>query len=94
MTDEHTEESILHTAGQQNTGNHKKPDAPDAGGADKVGGTRAGAENVEPLAPTSVQSGPDIERVQPLDANPAPDLTNQHGEHAERAAERDERGRL
>lgn len=43
----HTEESIEHSEGQQNTGNHKKPDAPDAKGADRFGGTRAGAENVE-----------------------------------------------
>lgn len=44
----HTEETIRHTEGEQNTGNHKKPDAPDAKGADRFGGTRAGAENVEP----------------------------------------------
>ena len=43
----HTEESIEHTDGQQDTGNHKKPGEPDTGGADKVGGTRAGAENLE-----------------------------------------------
>ena len=43
----HTEETIDHTDGQQDTGNHKKPGAPDAGGADKLGGTRAGAENLE-----------------------------------------------
>ena len=47
MKQDHTEEAIDHTDGQQNTGNHKKPDAPDKGGADKVGGTRAGAENVD-----------------------------------------------
>jgi hypothetical protein len=48
MRQEHTEESIQHTEDQQNTGNHKKPGAPDAKGADRFGGTRAGAENVEP----------------------------------------------
>jgi hypothetical protein len=47
MKQPHTEKTVEHTDGQQNTGNHKKPDAPDAGGADRVGGTRAGAENVE-----------------------------------------------
>jgi len=36
-----------HTETQQNTGNHKKPDAPDKHGADRFGGTRAGAENIE-----------------------------------------------
>lgn len=44
----HTDDSVEHSEGQQNTGNHKKPDAPDAGGADRFGGTRAGAGNVEP----------------------------------------------
>lgn len=72
------------------------PDQPT--GTDSLGGTRAGAENVEPVGEpvgkTSVQSGPDVEKAEPLDRSPAPDLTNQHGEHAERAAERDERGRL
>ena len=43
MKQPHTEETV-----KQNTGNHKKPDAPDAKGADRFGGTRKGAENVEP----------------------------------------------
>ena len=47
MQQPHTEETIEHTEGQQNTGNHKTPGAPDQGGADKFGGTRSGAENVE-----------------------------------------------
>ncbi len=50
MKQDHTEDSIDHTDGQQNTGNHKRPQAPDANGADKLGGTRAGAENVESAA--------------------------------------------
>lgn len=37
-------------AGQQHTGNHNKPDS-ERGGADRFGGTRAGAENVEPGKP-------------------------------------------
>ncbi len=49
MKQDQTEESILHTDGEQNTGNHKVPQAPDAKGADTVGGTRSGAENVEPV---------------------------------------------
>ena len=53
----HTEETIDHTNGQQNTGNHKTPDAPDKGGADKFGGTRSGAENVE-HAPDAVSDQP------------------------------------
>ena len=48
MQQKHSEQGIEHTDDQQNTGNHKKPDAPEAGGADKFGGTRTGAENVEP----------------------------------------------
>jgi len=43
----HTETAIDHTDGQQNTGNHKKPGTPDEKGAERFGGTRAGAENVE-----------------------------------------------
>ena len=47
MKQPHTEKSIEHTDDEQNTGNHKTPDAPDKGGADRLGGTRAGAENIE-----------------------------------------------
>ena len=47
MEQKHTEQSIDHTDGEQNTGNHKKPGAPSKDGADKFGGTRAGAENLE-----------------------------------------------
>ena len=56
MKQDHTEEGILHTDDQQNTGNHKKPGEPDAKGADRLGGTRAGAENLEPAA-TDAPSG-------------------------------------
>jgi len=41
-----------------------------------------------------IQSGPDIERLEPLDGNPEPDVTGEGHPHAERAPERDERGRL
>jgi hypothetical protein len=47
MKQPHTEQTVSHTDDQQNTGNHKKPGAPDAGGADRLGGTRSGAENLE-----------------------------------------------
>jgi hypothetical protein len=43
----HTGHGVDHTDGQQNTGNHKKPDAPEKGGPDRFGGTRAGAANLE-----------------------------------------------
>ena len=52
MEQKHTEQSIDHTDGEQNTGNHKKSGAKDAGGADAYGGTRAGADNVEKAGPT------------------------------------------
>ena len=48
MKQPHTEETIKHTDDEQNTGNHKKPGAEDQGGADKFGGTRSGAETLEP----------------------------------------------
>ena len=47
MKQPHTETTVDHTDDQQNTGNHKKPGTPDAGGADKFGGTRTGADNIE-----------------------------------------------
>ncbi len=92
MQQPHTEDAVEHTAGEQDTGNHKKPDAADAKGADRFGGTRAGSGNVEGAHPTdSVQSGPDVERVRALDQG-GDDVTGD--DHAERAPERDERGRL
>jgi hypothetical protein len=48
MKQPHTEQNVEHTDDQQNTGNHHKPGAKDGGGPDKFGGTRKGAENVEP----------------------------------------------
>ena len=48
MKQPHTEETIKHTDDEQNTGNHKKPGAEDQGGADTFGGTRSGAETLEP----------------------------------------------
>ena len=47
MKQPHTEQTIKHTDDEQNTGNHKVPGKPDTAGADRFGGTRAGAENVE-----------------------------------------------
>ena len=52
MKQPNTEQTVEHTDDQQNTGNHKTPGAADAGGADRFGGTRAGAENVEPTQPS------------------------------------------
>ena len=53
MKQPRTEQSIDHTDDEQNTGNHKKPGYPDAGGADRLGGTRTGAEHVEQPGGTS-----------------------------------------
>lgn len=47
MQQKHTEETVEHSEGQQDTGNHKQKGAPDSKGADRFGGTRAGADNVE-----------------------------------------------
>ncbi len=57
MEQKHTEQTIEHTDGQQNTGNHKVPGAPDAGGADRFGGTRTGAENLEETGPAKDEHG-------------------------------------
>jgi hypothetical protein len=45
----HTEQKIEHTETEQNTGNHNTPDSKSK--TDKIAGTRAGAENVEPKKP-------------------------------------------
>ncbi len=96
MKQPHSEESIQHTDDQQNTGNHKLPGQPDTGGADRVGGTRAGAENVEggnrDSHEESVESGTDVDKVSGLDQvnQSSKTVTNQH----ERHPERDEHGRL
>ncbi len=98
MKQPHTEQSIDHTEGQQNTGNHKKPSAADAGGADRVGGTRAGAENVEggsaarDTREESVETGTDVDRVSGLDEvdTSTKKVTDAH----ERHPERDEHGRM
>ncbi len=81
MQQPHTETSIEHTDGQQDTGNHKKPHAEDAGGADRFGGTRTGAENVE-------------DSVNPANSGPGKNSTTSAEGKAEQAPERDERGRL
>jgi hypothetical protein len=47
MRQPHTAETLRYTDDQQNTGTHKKSDAPDAKGADRFGGTKAGRQNVE-----------------------------------------------
>lgn len=44
---EHAEQTVEHTDGQQNTGNHKVPGSQEDGGADRLGGTRTGANILE-----------------------------------------------
>ncbi|MBV9538500.1 MAG: hypothetical protein JOY70_06170 [Acidisphaera sp.] len=63
----HTEESVAHSEGQQNTGNHHRPDAPDAGGADRFGGTRTGAENVERRQEKPVEPERDTSELHPIE---------------------------
>jgi hypothetical protein len=55
MKQPHTETTVQHTDDQQNTGNHKKPGAAEAGRTDRIGGTRAGADNIEPASPKKPQ---------------------------------------
>ena len=79
---------------QQDTGNHKAPGAPDKGGADKFGGTRTGAENVEQGSQTvmNVEKATDVNRVAGVAENLDESLSVNGP--AERAPERDERGRI
>jgi hypothetical protein len=79
---------------QQDTGNHKAPDAADSKGADKFGGTRAGADNVEQASQTvtNVEKATDVDRVAGLDENLDESLSVNGP--AERSPERDERGMI
>ena len=91
MKQPHTEQAVDHTDDQQNTGNHPKPGVP---GADRLGGTRAGADNVEGSArdkESSVERGTDIDRMPSLDGK---DPGTKTDVSRERAPERDEFGRL
>lgn len=99
MKQPHTEASVEHTGDQQNTGNHKVPGSKESGGADRFGGTREGAENVEDarrpdrdVRSESVETGPDVDRVSGLDE--ADTSTKQVENPRERHPERDEFGRL
>ena len=57
MKQPHTETTIKHTDDEQDTGNHKVENAEDVKGADRFGGTRAGAEMLEHAPKTDEQSG-------------------------------------
>ncbi len=78
---------------QQDTGNHKAPGAIDEKGADRFGGTRTGADNVEKDAPvTNIEKATDVNRVAGLEENLDESLSVNGP--AERAPERDERGMI
>ena len=87
MKQPHTEQTVEHTDGQQNTGNHRDtPVAP--------GGTRTGAENVEPAhsdKSDSIEKGTDVDKIPSLDRT---DPGTKTDSSRERAPERDEHGRL
>ncbi len=84
------DQDVEQHSGEQHTGNHRKPEA--GGGADKVGGTRSGAANLEPPPVTTIEKGTDVDRVAPLDSGLDESVSVQGP--VERAPERDERGRL
>ena len=95
MKQPHTEGELSHSSGQQNTGNHRSDQAL-PGGADKLGGHRDGADNVEPASSAdhadSIESGTDVDRVSSLDGKLA--STKPVDTTKERHPERDEFGRL
>jgi len=93
----HTEQSIRHTADQQNTGNHPRPGTPESEGADRLGGTRAGAENVEPTErKTGGESGTEQPGSMGQGSHIPGRIVERHveGELREVTPERDERNRL
>ena len=87
------ESAIQKEMEQQDTGNHKAPGAIDEKGADRFGGTRKGAENVEDAPPTTnIEKATDVDRVVGLDENLDESLSVNGP--AEIAPERDERGMI
>jgi hypothetical protein len=87
------ESAIRKEMEQQDTGNHKAPGALDEKGADRFGGTRQGAGNVEDAPPTtSIEKATDVDRVAGLDENLDESLSVNGP--AEIAPERDERGMI
>ena len=84
MKQPHTEGAVDHTDGEQDTGNHRastaKPPTP--------GGTRVGAQNVEPASTSAGANAGEAGTDDELD-----DSVSVNGP-VERDAERDERGRL
>jgi hypothetical protein len=88
------ETAIQREMEQQDTGNHAKPGARDDHGADKFGGTRQGAENVEQPAGTvtNIEKATDVDRVAGIEEN-LDESISVNGP-AERAPERDERGMM
>ena len=86
MKQPHTEGAVDHTDGEQDTGNHRAP----AANPPTPGGTRIGADNVEPVETASKGStgGTSVELESELD-----DSVSVNGP-TEREAARDERGRL
>ncbi len=87
MKQPHTETAVDHTDGEQDTGNHRAPDA----SPPTPGGTRTGAENVEQPV-TNIEHGPDVDKVAGLE-EALDDSVSVNGP-TERAPERDERGRM
>ncbi len=83
MKQPHTETAVDHTDGEQDTGNHRAPNATPP----TPGGTRIGAENVEPIADGSTAAD-----AAALDDD-LDDSLSVNGP-TEREAARDERGRL
>ncbi len=96
MKQAHSEDAVDHTEDQQNTGNHKIPDAADAGGADRFGGSRAGSQNVEavPAETDQIATHAGKEQLAPVENALGDDVTDKVGPHAERSPEQDEFGRL
>ncbi len=94
MQQPHTERNIEHADGEQDTGNHKKPGAEGAGGSDRFGGTRAGAENVERVSSDraeSVETGTGVSKASGLGEVNASEKSLDDTGSVERAPERDER---
>lgn len=97
MKQPHTEDQVVHTDDDQNTGNHKRRSASGARKPNEFGGTRTGTKNVENPSSDkaeSVETGTDVDKVSGLDEADASQKVVAESDPVERAPERDERGRL
>jgi hypothetical protein len=69
MADKENRSEAATVRQQQHTGNHEKP-GPERGGSDRHGGTRDGAENVEPASSSDPREKSEAHGRRERESNP------------------------